>query len=67
MTPEFLNNCKPLAENYWDVEEMGFGMGQQSEEFSFGRIKFDMPIRHHFMANRWGNSGNSDRVYFGGL
>ena len=22
---------------------------------------------HHFMANRWGNSGNSDRVYFGGL
>ena len=19
---------------------------------------------HHFMANRWGNSGNSDRVYF---
>ena len=22
---------------------------------------------HHFMANRWGNSGNSDRVYFWGL
>ena len=20
----------------------------------------------HFMANRWGNSGNSDRLYFGG-
>ena len=20
---------------------------------------------HHFMANRWGNSGNSDRLYFG--
>ena len=19
---------------------------------------------HHFMANRWGNSGNSDRLYF---
>ena len=19
---------------------------------------------HHFMANRWGNSGNSDRFYF---
>ena len=19
---------------------------------------------HHFMANRWGNNGNSDRVYF---
>ena len=22
---------------------------------------------HHFMANRWGNSGNSDRIYFCGL
>ena len=22
---------------------------------------------HHFMTNRWGNSGNSDRLYFGGL
>ena len=22
---------------------------------------------HHVMANRWGNSGNSGRLYFGGL
>ena len=22
---------------------------------------------HHFMANRWGNSGNSGRLYFWGL
>ena len=22
---------------------------------------------HHFMGKRWGNSRNSDRVYFGGL
>ena len=22
---------------------------------------------HHFMANRWGNHGNSDRLYFWGL
>ena len=21
---------------------------------------------HHFMANGWGNSGNSNRLYFGG-
>ena len=21
---------------------------------------------HHFLANRWGNSGNSERLYFGG-
>ena len=22
---------------------------------------------HHFMANRWGNNGNSERLYFPGL
>ena len=22
---------------------------------------------HHFMANRWGNNGNTDRLYLGGL
>ena len=22
---------------------------------------------HHFMENRWGNNGNSERLYFGGL
>ena len=22
---------------------------------------------HHFMGNRWGNSGNSVRLYFGGV
>ena len=22
---------------------------------------------HHFMANRWGNNGNNERLYFGGL
>ena len=29
--------------------------------------KTDDGIRsHHFMANRWGNNGNSERLYFGG-
>ena len=26
-----------------------------------------MAWSHHFMANRWGNNGNSDGLYFGGL
>ena len=26
-----------------------------------------MASGHHFMANRWGNNGNSDRLYFLGL
>ena len=26
-----------------------------------------VPLLHDFMANRWGNNGNSERFYFGGL
>ena len=29
-------------------------------------IQTDGIWSHHFMANRWGNNGNSDRLYFGG-
>ena len=36
--------------------------------FRKGRATRDHGIRsHHFMANKWGNNGNSDRLYFGGL
>ena len=43
-----------------ESEEVGF-KAQHSENQDDG-------IRsHHFMANRWGNSGNSVRLYFLGL
>ena len=30
-------------------------------------LNFFKPLpNHHFMANRWGDNGNSDRLYFGG-
>ena len=28
------------------------------------KITFYLGRSHHFMGNRWGNSGNSDRLYF---
>ena len=31
------------------------------------RIRWPKYWSHHFMANRWGNNGNSERLYFGGL
>ena len=37
------------------------GLKQHSENSDHGIWS------HHFMANRWGNNGNSDRPYFGGL
>ena len=41
-------------------EEVGFKLNTQKSK--------DQGIRpHHFMANRWGNNGKSDRLYFWGL
>ena len=43
-----------------ESEKVGLKLNIQKTKF--------MGIRpHHFMANRWENSGNSDRLYFGGL
>ena len=41
------------------------------EESEKGGLKLNIQktktmVSHHFMANRWGNNGNSDRLYFGG-
>ena len=43
-----------------DSEKVGF-KNQHSENEDHGIWS------HHFMANRWGNNGNSDRLYFLGL
>ena len=42
----------------------GLGIGIQ---WSFSKNEDHGIWSHHFMANRWGNSGNSGRLYFGGL
>ena len=40
--------------------------GRQGNQ-SFPQEQSEKVRSHHFMANRWGNSGNSGRLYFGGL
>ena len=44
-----------------DSEKVGLIKAQHSENKDHGIWS------HHFMANRWGNSGNSVRLYFWGL
>ena len=43
---------------------------EESENFglklNIGKTKKGIQS-HHFMANRWGNNGNSERLYFQGL
>ena len=40
-------------------EEVGLKLNTQKTKI--------MASAHHFMTNRWGNCGNSDRLYFLGL
>ena len=42
-----------------ESEKVGLKLNNQKT-----KIMASGPI--HFMANKWGNSGNSDRLYFGG-
>ena len=36
-------------------------------KYNIRKTKIMASKSHHFMANRWGNNGNSDRLYFLGL
>ena len=42
-------------------ESEKIGLKQHSENLDHGIWS------HHFMANRWGNNGSTDRLYFWGL
>ena len=55
-----------MAESEEKVKSLLIKMKEESEKA--GLKNEDHGIwSHHFMANRWGNSGNSDRLYFLGL
>ena len=50
-----------------EEELKGFLMKVKEESEKVG-LKLNHGIwSHHFMGNRWGNSGNSVRLYFSGL
>ena len=60
-----------MAESEEELKSLLMKVKEENEKvglkLNIQKTKF-MGIRpHHFMANRWENSGNSDRLYFGGL
>ena len=54
-------------------EELKSLLMKVKEESEKAGLKFNIQKKdhgiwsYHFMGNRWGNSGNSDRLHFGGL
>ena len=59
-----------MAESKEEVKSLLMKVKEESEKAGLKlNIQKSKTIQsHHFiMANRWGNNGNSDRLYFGGL
>ena len=59
-----------MAESEEELKSLLMKVKEGSEKVGL-KLKFrklrSWHLSHHFMANRWGNSGNSVRLYFFGL
>ena len=59
-----------MAESEEELKKLLMKMKEESEKvglkLNIQKTKI-MASGHHFMANKWGNNGNSERLYFGGL
>ena len=58
-----------MAESEEELKSLLMKVKEESEKvgLKLNSEKEDHGIwSHHFMGNRWGNSGNSIRLYFGG-
>ena len=53
-----------------ELKSLLMRMKEESEKaglkLNIRKLRSWHPVPRHFMANRWGNNGNSDRLYFGG-
>ena len=60
-----------MAESEEELKSLLMKVNGESEKvtlkFNFQKNEDHGIWSHHFMANRWGNSGNSDGLYFIGL
>ena len=61
-----------MAESKEELKSLLMKVKEESEKdglkLNIQKTKIDHGIwSHHFMANKWGNNENSERLYFGGL
>ena len=61
-----------MAESKEELKSLLMKVKEESKnvglKYNLQKTKIMGPdVSHHFMANRWGNTGNSGRLYFGGL
>ena len=57
-----------MAESEEELKSLLMKVKEESEKFGFkaqrSENEYHVIWSHHFMANRWGNCGNSVRLYF---
>jgi len=60
-----------MAESEEELKSLLMKVKEESEKvglkLNIQKTKIPGIWSHHFMANRWGNNGNNDRLYFLGL
>ena len=55
-----------MAESEEELKSHLMKVKEESEKAGL-KLKIQKTKIHHFIANRWGNNGNSERLYFLGL
>ena len=60
-----------MAESEEELKSLLWKVKEESEKvglkLNIQKIRSWHLVHDHFIGNRWGNSGNSVRIYFGGL
>ena len=59
-----------MVETVEELKSLLMKLKEESEKVGLNstfRKQRSWHLSHHFLANRWGNNGNSDRLYFLGL
>ena len=64
----YANDSTLMAESEEELKSLLMKMKKGSEKvglkLNIQKTKIIASGPHHFMANRWGNNGNGDRLYF---
>ena len=63
------DNTNPMAESEEELKSLLMKVQEENEKVGLNlniqKTKIMASQSHHFMANRWGNNGNSDRLFLG--
>ena len=68
--PRYADDNTLMAESSEELKSLLMKMKESEKvglKLNIQKTKDHSIQPHHFMGNRWGNSGNSDRLYFWGL